>query len=128
VKATSQWPAQATPLGARVKTDVSLDEKVMPVEMLVPVVVCADAVKVSVPPSAREVLPPGVRPTVPGKIGTPAFLLPPQPPTLHRERIAIANRKAFERLPMHPSLSLVPDPDPRPEIAQDESSKELENL
>jgi hypothetical protein len=39
VKLTSHWPAQATPLGARVKMDVLLDVKVMGVEMVVPVVV-----------------------------------------------------------------------------------------
>ena len=126
MKATSQCPAHATPFGARVKTDVSLEEKEKVVEMFVPLVVCADAVKVTVPPKGRDVLPPGVRPTVPGKIGVPAFLLPPQPLTLHRKRIAIANCKAFERLPMHPSLSLVPDL--RRQIAQDEPLNELENL
>jgi hypothetical protein len=108
-------------LGARVKIAVSLEEKLKVVEMLVPLVVCADAVKVTVPPRAREVLPPGVRPTIPGKMGTPAFLLPPQPLMLHRKRIAIATCKAFERLPMHPSLSLVPSL--RHEITQDEPSK-----
>src|SRR6266567_9211649 len=112
VKLTSQWPAQATPLEASVKTDVSLEEKVMLVEILVPEEVCAEAVKLRVPPSAREVLLPGVRVTRPGKMGVPAFLLPPQPLKLHRGRIATATHKAFERnRPMHPSLlflSLVP--------------------
>ncbi len=99
----------------------------MAVEMVVPEVVCADALKLSVPPSTREVLEPGVRVILPGKIGGPGLVPPPHPLKLHRERMATANRKAFERnLPMHPSLSLVPAP--RGEITQDEPSNELENL
>ena len=60
-------------------------------------------------------------------MGGPGLLPPPQPLKLHRERIATANRKTFERnLPMHPSLRLAPAM--RDEITQDEPSNELENL
>src|ERR1035438_6648616 len=54
VKATSQCPAQATPLGARFKTDVSLDEKVKVVLRLTPEAVCADALKPNVAPRSEE--------------------------------------------------------------------------
>src|SRR5947207_15452714 len=92
-----------------VKTEVSLEVKVMVVEMVVPEVVWAKAAKEIVPPSVSEVLLLGLRRTKPGKIGLLAFLPPPHPLRLHRERIATASRKAFERnLPMHPSLSLGP--------------------
>ena len=107
VKLTSQCPAQATPLGASVKMEVSLEEKVMGVAMVVPEAVDADALKLRALPRRREVEALGVRLTLPGKMGGPAFLPPPHPPKLHSERIATANRKAFERnLRMHPSLSL----------------------
>jgi hypothetical protein len=87
-----------------VKTDVSLEENVNVVLMFVPEVVCAEAAKTRVPPSARDVLVAGVRWTRPGKMGVLGLLLPPQPPKLHKERIATASQKAFERnLPMHPS-------------------------
>jgi hypothetical protein len=60
-------------------------------------------------------------------MGGPALVPPPQPLKLHRERIATANRKPFERnLPMHPSLSLASIA--RGEITQDEPSNELEKL
>ena len=81
----------------------------MGVAMLVPVVVCADAVKLSVAPSSSEVVEAGERLTRPGKMGAPAFLPPPHPLTLHSKRIATADHKAFKRnLPMHPSLNLMP--------------------
>jgi hypothetical protein len=71
--------------------------------------------------------------TFAGKSGGPALVLLPQPPTLHRERIATANRKIFEcdlpmppELPMHPSLNIALAR--RSEITQDEPSNELENL
>jgi hypothetical protein len=107
--------------------DVSLEIKVKAVAMFVPEEVCADALKPRTPPSTREVLPPGVRLTRPGKIGGPGLVPPPQPLKLHRERMATNNRKAFERnLPMHPSLCLVAAV--RGEITQGEPSNELENL
>jgi hypothetical protein len=96
-------------LGARVKTEVSLEEKVMGVEMLTPVVDCTEAVKFRVLPSTREESTPGVRITLPGKMGVPCFAAPPHPLKLHRERTATANRRTFESdLPMHPSLNPVP--------------------
>lgn len=109
VKLTSHWPAQATPLGARVKIEVLLEVKLIGVAILVPEVVCADAVKLSVAPRSSEVTEEGERLTRPGKMGAPAFLPPPHPLTLHNKRIATADHKAFRRnLPMHPSLNLVP--------------------
>src|ERR1700736_2526512 len=104
VKATSQCPAQATPLGAMFRTEVSLEEKVMGTARFVPEVVCADALKPNVAPKTTEVLLLGVRLTFPGKSGVLTLEPLPQPPMLHKERTAIVNGKTFKRdLPMHPS-------------------------
>src|SRR5271169_3644819 len=91
VKATSQCPAQATPLGAIVRIEVSLDEKLMAVVRVVPEAVCADAVKTTTPPRTREVLVAGARLIFPGNSGGPGLEPPPHPLRLHRERIASAN-------------------------------------
>src|ERR1700722_16984946 len=114
VKATSQCPAQATPLAATFTMAVSLDEKVIGTLRFVPVAVCADAVKKKVAPNSTEVLLLGVRLTFPGKSGGPALAPLPQPLMLRmlpREKSTdIANRETFELepplqhdLPMHPS-------------------------
>ena len=93
-------------MGARVKTEVSLEENVIGVEMLVPVVVEAEALKINVAPRTRDVELPGERLTLPGKMGGPDLAPPPQPAALHREKIATADHKTFERnLPMHPLVA-----------------------
>jgi len=71
VKATSQCPAQATPFGAKLRIEVSLDAKVIGVARVVPDAVLAIAVKVRLPPSTSEVVEPGLRVIVPGKRGGP---------------------------------------------------------
>src|ERR1700686_5285372 len=92
----------------------------------VPELVCADALKPKVAPNSTERLLPGLRFTFPGKSGVPAFV-PPQPPTPHKERMATAKRKTFERdRPMHPSLNIAVAV--RSAITQNEPSNELENL
>jgi hypothetical protein len=106
VKVTSQCPAQATPVGPTFRTEVSLDEKVMGTARFVPLLVCAEELKKSMPPNTREVLPEGERVTLPGKSGV--FFFPaPQPAMLTNARIATARRSLAEpNLPMHPSLRL----------------------
>src|SRR5438445_4332437 len=119
VKAISKCPAQATPLGAMFRTEVSLDEKVMGVERLVPEAVCTDAVKIITAPWATEVLLEGLRLTFPGNSGGPALPPPPHPVMLHINRIATVRQREFEceflhtdiplhrNLPMHPSKHCV---------------------
>src|SRR5579872_1964537 len=106
VNVTSQCPAQATPVGPTFRIEVSLDEKVMGTARFVPVLVCAEEVKKSMPPNSREVLPEGDRVTLPGKSGV-FFLPPPHPAMPANARIATARRSLPEpNLPMHPSLRL----------------------
>ena len=125
VKLASQCPAQATPFGAIFKTEVSLEANVKVVERLVPEVDCAEAVKVKVPPSTREAVLEGLIVILPAKMGGPAFLPPPHPLTLHKERMESVTSQPPERnLPMHPSL-LCPV---QKRNAQDELLNELENL
>lgn len=71
VKATSQCPAQATPFGAKLRMEVSLDAKVIGVARFVPDTVLTVAVKLRLPPSTSDVVEPGVRVIVPGKRGGP---------------------------------------------------------
>jgi hypothetical protein len=61
VKAASQWPAQATPFGARFRIEVSFELKVTGVARLVPDAVCTVAAKLRVPPTVRESVAEGVR-------------------------------------------------------------------
>src|SRR4051812_13511914 len=88
VKAASQWPAQATPLEAKFRMEVSLEENVMGTFRVVPVVVCTEAVKLMLEPATIEVLAVGLRLILPAKRGGPAFLPPPQPAKAHIETIA----------------------------------------
>src|ERR1700751_1540620 len=93
---------------------------------VVPVFVCADAVKARDPPSTKDVSTAGVRLILPGKSGAPAFEPPPHPAMLHRERIATAKRRPPERnLPMHP---LCPRATVLSSMSADKLSNELENL
>jgi hypothetical protein len=95
-------------LGARVKIEVSLEEYVMGVAMLMPEVVATDATKLRVPPSTRDEALAGLRVILPGKIGGPALVPPPQPVMLQIEKIATAKRKTFESdLRMHPSFTII---------------------
>jgi hypothetical protein len=89
------------------RTEVSLEEKVMGTFKFVPVVVWADAEKTIVPPSTREVLTVGVRLMRPANRGGPALVPPPHAERLHRERIATAKARLLKcNLPMHPSSHL----------------------
>jgi hypothetical protein len=73
--------------------------------MFWPPAVDTEAEKESVPPTTREVLLPGIRLILPGKIALPALVLLPHPLRLDIQRIATVNRRTFEcDLPMHPSL------------------------
>jgi hypothetical protein len=102
-------------LGATFKIAVSLDTKVKLVVRLVPLAVCAEAVKANVSPKLTEVLADGRRFTFAGNSGGPALVLLPHPLIFHIERIANVNRKAFESdLPMHPSLNIALAPHPEP--------------
>ncbi len=95
--------------------------------MFWPAALATEAVKESVPPTTREVLLVGIRLILPGKIAPPDAVFLPQPLMLHIQRIATANRKAFEcDLPMHPSFKSYPSPPCN--FAQRESPNELENL
>jgi hypothetical protein len=113
-------------LGARFKIEVSVEEKVMGVEMLVPEAVCTDAVNPKLVPSSMEVLAEGLRLILPGKIGGPDFLLPPHPPMLHREETTATDnhRPRDQNLPMHP-LRRSADP---AKTSWDKPLNELENL
>src|SRR5579871_6732468 len=66
VKPLSQWPAQATPLGERVRIEVSLEENVIGTFRLVPEVVCTEAEKPTVAPREIELMLAGVKVTFPG--------------------------------------------------------------
>jgi hypothetical protein len=89
--------------------------------------VCADAENTKAEPSSTEILLLGERLIWPGKSGVPGLAPPPQPLMLHRERIATADTKTFERdLPMHPSLNIAPAQ--RFRNTPSERSNELENL
>jgi hypothetical protein len=95
-------------LGARVNIEVSLEEYVTGTLRLLPEVVATEVVKLSVAPNVREEALPGLRVILPGKIGGPALVPPPQPVMLQIEKIATANRKAFEsNLRMHPSFTII---------------------
>jgi len=61
VKAASQCPAQATPFGAKLRIEVSLEANVIVVLRVVPDVVCTVAAKANVPPTVREVLTEGIK-------------------------------------------------------------------
>src|SRR5271165_4661057 len=99
----------------------------MVVLMFWPAALCTEAAKTSVPPTTREELLVGIRLTLPGKMGPLPLVVLPQPLMLHIQRIATANRKAFEcDLPMHPSFKRYPNP--RCDMEQHEPSNELENL
>jgi hypothetical protein len=127
VKAVSQCPAHAKPLGATFKIAVSLDTKVKLVVRLIPLAVCAEAVKANVSPKLTEELADGRRFTFAGNSGGPALVLLPHPLIFQIERIATVNRKAFASdLPMHPSLNIALAL--HPEARRNDSSNELENL
>ncbi len=99
----------------------------MGVLMLPPELDCADAVNTCALPTVRDMLLPGLRVILVADGAVPDLVAFPHPLTLHRQRIATANRQAFEcDLPMHPSLSVVPAS--RPDMGRSESSNELENL
>ena len=107
VKATSQCPAQATPFGAKLRMEVSLEAKVMVVLRVVPDAVWALAEKPRVPPSTRDVAEPGVRLMCPGNNGGPGWDPPPHPVMAEIERKATARRRLSEQnRPMHSSLLL----------------------
>ena len=79
----------------------------MVVLIFVPEADCADPLKTSVPPRAREVLVVGVRVMCPANSAVPPFLLPPHPAKVMKERIVTAkNRPRKRNLPMHPSSHL----------------------
>jgi hypothetical protein len=104
VKAASQWPAQATPLDARFRIEVSLEEKVMGTLRLVPEAVVTAEVKLIVLPNTIDVLVVGFSVTWPAKRGGPALVPPPQAAKAHRAKIVTAKRRLPEgNLPMHPS-------------------------
>ena len=111
VNAASQCPAQATPLGARFRIEVSLDVKVMVVARLVPDVVWTLAVKARVPPTINEAVDEGVRVIFPANSGGPGCEPPPQPDMgkkSKKKRTAAARRRPSERnLPMHSSLFII---------------------
>jgi hypothetical protein len=85
--------------------EVSLEEYVMGVAILVPDALCAEAVKLRVAPSVKVALFVGVRVMCPGKIGGPGLVPPPHPAMPKEVRIATAKRRPRERnRPMHPLL------------------------
>src|SRR5580700_6717241 len=105
VKATSQCPAHATPFGAKLRIEGSLDAKVTGVARLVPDAVWTLAVKLRVPPSTMEVGKPGFRLMCPGNRGGPGWDPPPHPVITENERKVTARRKLSQRnRPIHSSL------------------------
>src|SRR5215469_17213564 len=92
VKATSQCPAQATPFGAKLRMEVSLEAKVIVVLRVVPDVVCTMAAKVKVPPTVRDVLIEGSKLMCPGNRGGPGCVPPPHPVMVEKQKIATARR------------------------------------
>jgi hypothetical protein len=105
----------------------------MGTERFTPAAVWADAVNAKVAPSWTERLLAGVKLTKAGKSGGPAFAALPQPVMLHKERIATARGKTFERnlpthkdLPMHPLSNIALAV--RSEQSRTSHSNELENL
>src|SRR5580704_3622263 len=105
VNPASQWPAHATPLGARVRIEVSLEVKVIVVFRLVPEAVCTAAVKFRVPPRFRDVVGPGLSVTLPAKRGGPGLDPPPHAgKPSSKETINTDHRPLERNLPMHSSL------------------------
>src|SRR5215831_1375689 len=104
VKAASQCPAQATPFGAKLRMEVSLDAKVIVVLRVVPDVVCTVAAKIMVPPTVRDVLDEGVKLMWPGNRGGPEWDPPPHPEMVEKEKTITARPKVSRcNLPMHSS-------------------------
>src|SRR5579864_1551526 len=114
LKVASQRPAQAAPLGAMLRMLVLLDWKVKAGAMVVPTTFCADAVKISVPPSCSDALVAGERMTLAGTSDGPGGLCPPHPANMHRAIIETTDAiRSKCHLPMHP-------PRRAPQGAQDE--------
>jgi len=94
--------------------------------MVPPELDTADAVNDCALPTVRDIFVPGLRVILVADGAVPDLAAFPHPLTLHIQRIATANRQAFEcDLPMHPSLSIVPA---SRLMERSESSNELENL
>ena len=80
MKLVVHTPAQAVPPGAKLSRLVSFDWKVMVTLMLVLALFVALAENLSVLPSCREVVPPGLRVIFAGKGDLGTDECPPQPP------------------------------------------------
>jgi hypothetical protein len=116
VNAASQWPAQATPFGAKFRIDVSLEVKVMVTFRVVPEDVWAAAAKLRTLPSVKDVALEGDRLIFPGNKGLPGLLLP-HPARFKRQKMPAASHTPQERnLPMYSSLFKFINGSRRPEL------------